>query len=359
MKITAAVARNGLPGFALETLTLEDPRDDEVRVRIVGVGLCHTDISVRENGAGWYPFPAVLGHEGAGIVEAVGAKVRTVRPGDAVILGFGSCGGCRSCRADAPTLCDAMLALNFGGGRPDGSTALRDDHGPVASHFFGQSSFASHVLVAARNCVVVDDDLPLAQLGPLGCGIMTGAGAVLHAFRAKSADKLLISGGGSVGLSAVMAGAIAGCAEIIVVEPHAARRQLALELGATEVIDPATSPDLPGGMDHVLDTTGRTALLQKGLAALGRGGTLGLLAGSANEGPLHIDGNHIVSQGLRIIGIIEGNANPQSFIPELIAHHRAGRLPFDRLIRTYPLSDINTAIADQHAGRVVKAVLIP
>ncbi|WP_439534104.1 NAD(P)-dependent alcohol dehydrogenase [Polymorphobacter sp.] len=359
MKIQAAVARADVPGFRLETLTLESPRADEVRVRIVGTGLCHTDISVRENGAGWYPLPAVLGHEGAGIVEAVGADVQSVRPGQAVVLSFASCGGCPACHAETPTLCASMLTLNFGGGRPDGSTALRDDHGPIASHFFGQSSLASHVIVAARNCVVVDDDLPLPLLGPLGCGIMTGAGAVLHAFGAKAGDRLLILGGGSVGLSAVMAATIAGCASIIVVEPHAARRQLALELGATEVIDPAASPDLPGGMDHVLDTTGRTALIQKGLAALGRGGTLGLLAGSANEGPLAVDGNHLVSHGLRIIGIIEGNADPQTFIPELIAHHRAGRLPFQKLIRTYTLAQINTAIDDQHHGRVVKAVLIP
>jgi len=156
-----------------------------------------------------------------------------------------------------------------------------------------------------------------------------------------------------------MAAAIIGCDPIIVLEPHEARRALALELGAHRVLDPGDTPVLPTGMDHVLDTTGRPALLEQGLVSLGRRGTLGLVAASPQGTRLAIGPNDLVSHGQRIIGIIEGDSNPQIFIPQLIAHYRAGRLPFDRMIRRYPLSDINTAIDDQHAGRVVKAVLIP
>jgi len=180
MKITAAVARSGVPGFTVEALSLDAPRDTEVMVRIAGVGLCHTDVVVRETSEAWYPFPAVLGHEGAGIVEAVGSEVWSVKQGDVVVLSFASCGACRPCRTASPAHCDAMLALNFRGRRPDGSTALHDAAGPVSSHFFGQSSFASHVIADASNVVRVDDDLPLDLLGPLGCGIQTGAGAVFH-----------------------------------------------------------------------------------------------------------------------------------------------------------------------------------
>ncbi|WP_416908448.1 MAG: NAD(P)-dependent alcohol dehydrogenase [Polymorphobacter sp.] len=367
MDIQAAVARAGETGFRIETLQMGPLGAGEVRVRIAGVGLCHTDLQMRATGEGWYPFPAVFGHEGAGVVEAVGDGVSRVAVGDAVVASFRACGVCRPCGRAEPAGCEAMLALNFSGRRADGTTALSDGEGPVSSHFFGQSSFASHATVHESALVKVDDCPDLALLGPLGCGVQTGAGAIMHSHGARAGDGLLVMGGGSVGLSAVMAGAIVGCAPIIVLEPHAARRALALELGASHVLDPAATPDLaaavraivPRGVDHVFDTTGRTALLVAAMGCLARRGTLGLVAGSAAEGALPLDCMGLVGQGQRVIGIIEGDSDPQIFIPELLAHYRAGRLPFDRMIRTYPLVEINTAIADHHAGVVVKAVLIP
>jgi aryl-alcohol dehydrogenase len=360
MMIRAAVALAGETGFSLASLRMEPPRADEVRVRIAGVGLCHTDLEVRRGGAGWFPFPAVLGHEGAGIVEAVGADVDHVVPGDAVILGFDHCGACRQCQRAQPAHCADMLARNFTGRRQDGSTALgMADGTAVASHFFGQSSFASHALVAARSAVAIAPRPDLFRLGPLGCGVQTGAGAVLNSLGAQAGDSILVLGSGSVGLSAVMAAVIAGCDRIVVVEPHASRRRLALELGATAAIDPNAGEPLPGGFDHVLDTSGRPDLIAAGFACLGRRGTLGLLATSPPVATLSASLNGLVSTGQRIIGIIEGDSDPRTFLPELLAHHDAGRLPFDRLIRTYPLADINEAIADQQAGHVVKAVLLP
>jgi aryl-alcohol dehydrogenase len=367
MRIVAAVARKGEPGFSVETINMGALQDDEVRLRIAGVGLCHTDLSVRAHGEGWYPFPAVLGHEGSGVVEAVGAGVSRVAVGDAVVVSFRSCGVCRPCAHAEPAGCEALLALNFSGRRADGSTALFDDGGPIASHFFGQSSFASHAIVHETAVVRVENGPELPLLGPLGCGIQTGAGAIFHSHGARKGDSLLVIGGGSVGLSAVMAGAIIGCAPIIVLEPHEARRALALELGASHVLDPALVPDVAAavreivarGVDHVFDTTGKTVLLRAGMACLARRGTLGMVAGSAAEGALAIDCMAMVSDGQRLIGIIEGDSDPQLFIPELMAHYRAGRLPFERMIKTYPLADINTAIDDQLKGLVVKAVLIP
>jgi aryl-alcohol dehydrogenase len=229
----------------------------------------------------------------------------------------------------------------------------------VAGHFFGQSSFASHAVVAASSAIRIPHRADLARLGPLGCGVQTGAGAVLHSLAAQPGDAILVLGAGSVGLSAVMAARIAGCDRIEVLEPHARRRQLALELGATAAIDPALATALPNGFDHVLDTTGRPELIAAAFACLGRRGTLGLLATSPPDATLAASLNGLVSTGQRIIGIIEGDSDPQRFVPELLAYHDAGRLPFDRLIRTYPLADINRAIADQQAGTMVKAVLIP
>lgn len=367
MEIRAAVARPGETGFRIETLTMGPLATGEVRLAIAGVGLCHTDIQMRETGEGWYPFPAVFGHEGAGIVEAVGPGVRLVAVGDGVVASFRSCGGCRPCGRAEPSGCEAMLALNFSGRRADGTTALFDAHGPVSSHFFGQSSFASHATVHETALVKVAHAPDLALLGALGCGVQTGAGAIFHSHGARAGDGLLVIGGGSVGLSAVMAGKIIGCAPIIVLEPHAARRALALELGASHVLDPGETPDLAAavraiaarGVDHVFDTTGRTALLKAGLACLARRGTLGMVAGSAAQGALPLDCMGLVSQGQRVIGIVEGDSDPQRFIPELIAHYRAGRLPFDRMIRTYPLAEINRAVAEQAAGLVVKPVLTP
>jgi len=367
MQITAAVARTGQHDFSLETLTIEAPRAEEVLVRIIGVGLCHTDIKVRESDGGWFPFPAVLGHEGSGIVEAVGADVTDIAPGDHVVLSFLTCGQCRPCTAGQPPHCTSMIPLNFGGKRPDGTSALSDANGPVSAHFFGQSSFASHALAHRRNVVKVSKDLPLELLGPLGCGIQTGAGAIIHSFGAKPGDSLLVMGAGAVGLSAVMAANIIGCTPIIVLEPHESRRALAKDFGAHHVLDPASAPDIaaavqalvPGGMNYVLDTTGLPDLAAAGIAALAPHGTLGVLASSAANASLTLSLNALVSKGHHIIGIVEGDADPHIFIPEMINHYLEGRLPFDKMIKTYPLADINQAIADSEAGLVTKAVLIP
>lgn len=368
MKITAAVCREGRPEFDIETLWLDAPRADEILVRIVGVGLCHTDLVVREHGSSIYPLPAVFGHEGAGIVEAVGSAVTKVAPGDRVVISFGSCGSCDHCGNGAPFGCRSFPALNFGGGRADGSTSLSDANGAIASNFFGQSSFASHAVTMERNVVKVDADIPLEWLGPLGCGIQTGAGAVINALRARAGSSILIIGGGSVGLSAVMAAKIRQCSTIILVERHAARRALGQEFGATHIIDGGNADGVvaavraiaPTGVDQALDTTGIPALLDAAMQCLGARGTLGVVAASpAGASTIPGDINRLVGMGQSIRGIIEGDSDPDVFIPELIAHHRAGRLPFDRMITTYPLADINQAIADQIGGRVIKAVLLP
>lgn len=365
MRINAAVARQGQAAFDLQTLELEDPRPDEILVRIHGVGLCHTDIAFKSFPT--YPFPAVLGHEGAGVVVSTGAEVTKVKPGDRVALSFRSCGACDRCQSGDPAYCRTMPMLNYIGARTDGSAALSDGDGPIASNFFGQSSFASHALTYERNVVLVPDDVPLELMGPLGCGIQTGAGAVMRSLACKSGSSLLITGGGSVGLSAVMGAGIQGCATIILVEPHAARRALALELGATHVIDPAVAADLaaavreiaPLGVDYALDTTGIPALLQTTVQCLGSKGVFGVLGISPPGTPIPGDLAGLMTFGLTIRGIIEGDSEPEQFIPELIEHYRAGRLPFDKLIRTYRLSEINTALDDQHHGRCVKAVLLP
>lgn len=364
MKITAAVTREPAGPFTIEELILEEPRADEVRVKIVATGLCHTDIVVRDQIIPT-PLPLVLGHEGAGIIDAVGSDVKDFQPGDPVVLGFASCRECAQCHAGEPAYCEHFTPLNFGGARADGSKALSDGKSPIGSHFFGQSSFANYALVAAKNVVKVSKSANLELLGPLGCGIMTGAGAVLNALKVSGGESVLISGGGPVGLSAVMAAKAAGASLIILVDPIESRRSLAIELGATHSIDPkagALSEQVraisPRGIDRALDTSGAVPAIEAIFACLAPRAKLAMVGV-----PKSLDASisvHILTMlqlGASICGVTEGDADPRTFVPELIRMHEEGRFPFDKLIRIYPLEQINQAVADQHAGVCVKAVL--
>lgn len=349
--IRAAVLRQGGRPMRIETLDLEGPRPDEVLVRIAASGVCHTDIGFWEAGESW---PVVLGHEGAGVVEEVGSGVKGVAPGDHVVLSYQSCGVCPACRRDRPTHCEHFWDLNFGFARLDGSNAL--EKSGVRGHFFGQSSFADHSLVTTRNLVKVDRDLPLELLAPLGCGLQTGAATVLIALGVKEGQSVLVLGAGSVGLAAVMAAKIAGADPIVAVDLHPSRLKLAKELGATHTLhnrgqdlERALRKIAPQGLDQVLEITGVRELHDLGLEFLKLGGGMALLTGDDGPGEL--------PDGRRVFGTIQGDAVPQRFIPELIAHHRAGRFPFDRLVTFRPFSAINEAIAESLRGTIIKPVL--
>jgi aryl-alcohol dehydrogenase len=364
MRVTAAVARTAGADFSIEAVELDEPRADEIRVRITAVGVCHTDLVARD-GAMPFAMPAVLGHEGAGIVDAVGSAVTKVKAGDRVAITFRSCGVCTRCKGGDPAYCYTMPALNYIGMRPDGSKALSQDGAAISSNFFGQSSFATYALAYETNVLKLPDDIPFALAAPLGCGVQTGAGGVMLALSATRGSSILVLGGGAVGLSAVMGAVIQGCATIIVVEPHAARRALALELGATHAIDPLAQHDLaaavrailPHGVDYAFDTTGRPEILEATMTCLAPKGVFGIVGipppGAAVPGAL----GAVLTLGQTVRGIIEGDSEPDVFIPDLIAHWRAGRLPLEKLVRTYPFAQINEAIAAQHHGDCVKVVL--
>lgn len=366
MKVTAAVARAPHAPFSIETLDLEEPRDDEVLIRIVGVGLCHTDLIARDQFIP-IPLPAVFGHEGAGVVERVGAKVSKVARGDRVVLSFASCGVCKRCDRHEPSYCQSFPNLNYAGVRSDGTSPLRKDGESVSGVFFGQSSFATCALATERNIVKVDGDAPLELLGPLGCGIQTGAGGIMRSLACEKGASLVIFGGGGVGLSAVMGARVQECGQIILVEPHAARRALALELGATHVIDSsgvdvaaAVRAIAPAGVDYAFESSGLEPVVETALACLGAHGVLGLVGVPPKpESSLTFNLASLITYGHSIKGIIEGDSDPDEFIPELIALHRAGRFPFEKLIKTFPLAAINEAVDAQHRGECVKAVLIP
>ncbi len=362
MEATAAISRKAGEPMTLERVFVEDPRPGEILVRIVGTGICHTDAVLRDQLIP-VPQPVVLGHEGAGVVERVGADVTVVAPGDHVVLSFDSCGFCPSCADGAPAYCHELGRYNFGGSRLDGSSPLSNAQGPVHANIFGQSSFATHAIAHERNVVKVDKDLPLHLLGPLGCGIQTGAGAILNALQVRSGRSVAIFGAGAVGLSAVMAARIAGAATIVAVDRNAARLALALDLGATHIVEAsddvgeAIRAACPGGLDYALDTTGIAAVIETAVALLAPRGVCGILGASSPTATLSINETHLMSAGRMIRGIVEGDSVPQRFIPELIGHYRAGRFPFDRLITEFAFEDINRAFEASERGDAIKPVI--
>lgn len=366
MKATAAVLREIDQPLSIEEVELDELQDDEVLVEIKGAGICHTDMTAID-GTVPLPLPTVLGHEGSGVVAAVGAAVTSVAPGDHVVLSFGHCGECRICSAGRPAYCELFAPLNYFGTRLDGSVTLHGhDHGEdVHGNWFQQSSFASRAIAKATNTVKVPDDVPIELLGPLGCGIQTGAGTVLNVLRAREGEGIAIFGLGGVGLAAVMAAKAVGCAPIVAVDTNPGRLALATELGATDVFDPARHRDLvwdvmqiaAPGLDHAFDTVGTGPVVRQCLEVLRSPGHAATVGFQGLENEITIDQGHLML-GRTLSGVIEGDSDPQQLIPELIAMHRAGRFPFDRLIETFPFERINDALAASTAGRVVKPVVV-
>lgn len=355
MQIQAAVTEAAGGAFAIETLRIDAPGPEQVLVRIVACGVCHTDMVMRD-GALPVPFPAVFGHEGAGVVEAVGPGVSGLTAGDHVLLSFDSCGACPACHAHQPGYCPEFFPRNFLGVLGPEQGGLWRGGERIGSNIFGQSAFATHALAHPRNVVKVDADLPLHLLAPLGCGIQTGAGTVLETMKVAPGQSIAILGAGAVGLAAVMAAVIAGAGRIALLDRHAHRLDLGRELGATET---ATAFDtLAGPFDHIVDTTGVPALLGPAIGLLAGRGTLALVGAYPPDPKLVVDASAIMSMGRRIVGVVEGGIDPQRFLPELIAQYRAGRLPMEKLVRTYPFAAIGQAVHDSETGAVIKPVLV-
>jgi aryl-alcohol dehydrogenase len=270
------------------------------------------------------------------------------------VLSYQSCGRCRHCLSGHPTACEHFYEANFSCERLDGSNALQ--RSGVRGHFFGQSSFATHSLATERNIVKVAEDLPLELLAPLGCGLQTGAGTVFNSLAVPVGASIAIFGTGAVGLAAVMAAHIGGAAPIIGVDIIPARLELALELGATHIIDnrhadmaSCIARITGSGVDYVVETTGSPKMHRLAIDVVNPHGRAALLTGES--------GTDALPEGRKTIGIIQGDAVPQIFIPKMIGLYQAGKFPFDRLVRFYDFKDINRAIADVKAGITIKPVL--
>ncbi|CAM5460716.1 NAD(P)-dependent alcohol dehydrogenase [Streptomyces hirsutus] len=365
MNVTAAVVRGKSMPFAVEELELDDLRPGEVRVRMVATGVCHTDAIVRDQ-VYPTPLPAVLGHEGAGVVEAVGSAVTSVAPGDHVVLSAASCGVCAQCLSGKPMYCENAYDQCFGGRRPDGTTALSSNGEAVSSHFFGQSSFATYANVVERSVVKVPRDAPLEKLGPLGCGLQTGAGAVLNELRPEAGTSLVVFGAGAVGSAAVMAAKVAGCTTVVAVDLHDSRLELARRIGATHTINSGSTDvvselkKITGGkgVDFVVDTTAVPGLLTQALDALAIRGTIVLVGAAAAGTTVPFEIGESLLKGWTFKTVIEGSSVPQVFIPHLVELWQQGRFPFDELVRTYEFEAINEAFTDSADGTTIKPVVV-
>lgn len=307
----------------------------------------------------------MLGHEGAGVVEAVGPAVTGITPGDHVVLSFSSCGECRNCHGGHPAYCATWLPLNLiGGVRADGTSTISRDGTPLGGHFFGQSSFAERALVDERSLVKVDADVPLESIAPLGCGVQTGVGAVWNVLKPVTGSTVVVLGAGAVGLSAVMAAALTPATRIVAVDKIGERLSLAKELGATHTVNVGETDlaealaEITGGQgaDGVVETTGSVAVLRQGVDALAARGTLVVVGAPPFGSEVALDVNGLLG-GKQVVGLTLGDAETQTFIPALVQLVKEGRLPLHRLISTYPFADIDQAVRDMGAGKAIKPVL--
>lgn len=365
MQITAALAHANNAQLRIEEIDLAEPGPGEVVVRVVATGLCHTDLTVLANAP--LPWPAVLGHEGAGVVYRVGAGVSKVVEGDHVLMSSSSCGVCKNCKEGQPSYCLGFRALNMSGGyRKDGGCSHSQHGKPLFARFLGQSSFASHVLVGERNLIKVDKSLPLDLLAPMGCGIQTGAGAVLNTMRPRAGGSFVVFGAGAVGLSALMAARIAGCTTLIAVDKVASRLALARELGATHVVDAGAVDAVAavreltgGGADYVIEATGVTAVMGQAIAAAGYGACVVLVGVAGGNASVSFNPMELQNKGVQIKGSIMAgeHAVPDVFVPQLIDFWQRGLLPIEKLVKYYAFEDINQAVHDAHDGSAIKPIM--
>ena len=362
MQIKAAIIEEKGKDFQIVDMELDPPKSGEVLIKIAACGVCHTDDVARHQYAP-VPLPAVFGHEGCGVVIEVGEDVTDFKEGDRVGLSYGYCGKCDSCRTGKPYGCTENYRLNFSGVQYD-STKRLHYKGREVSSFFGQAAFATHAVVHKNNIVRAPDDVALDIIGPLGCGIQTGAGAVFNYLHPEADTSILITGCGAVGLSTVMAAKIAGCSRIIACDIVESRLELAKELGASHTINANSVTDVPEavraltdgeGAHYAVDCTGVGPCVRQSLVSVRSAGVCVIL-GLTQELTIHVE-TELMGKSKTLAGLVEGLSVPQVFIPKLLNYYRQGRFPFDKLIRFYDFQDINKAFEDTKSGKVIKAVL--
>ena len=365
MQTRAAILHQVGAPIVIATLDLAPPRAGEVLVRIAAAGVCHSDWHL-VSGATQHPLPAVLGHEGAGAVVAIGPGVTTVAVGDHVALNWApNCGHCFYCLHGSPNLCEAYLAPIWAGTMMDGTTRFALDSAPVYQ-YCALGCFSQWTVVPASSCVPLPKAVPLPVAALIGCAVTTGVGAALNTAQVCPGSTVAVFGAGGVGLSAVMGARLAGASRIIVVDRAEAKRTIAAEFGATdfvlaseEVVAEIRALTHGRGADYVFEAVGAPAVQEQCLAAARPGGMV-VLAGLAPMGSnTNLPGALITRQEKTVKGSYYGSAHPARDFPFLADLYLAGKLELDRLVtRTYRLEEINAAYADMLSGAVARGVIL-
>lgn len=362
----AAILETAGEPFVLHgDVQIAPPRAAQVLVRVHYCGVCHSDLSLAD-GVFPTPTPVVLGHEAAGVVEAVGADVQGLVPGDHVVLTpVPPCGTCYWCVRGEPGCCVNAMCISSNT-FPDGQTGLSRGDATVYRGV-GLGAFGEYVVVPATGAVKVPSDVPLDVACVIGCAVQTGVGAVLNTARVEEGATVLVMGLGGIGLSIVQGARLAGAAKIIAADPVAARRDLARRFGATDVVDPNAEDtmsrafELTGGIgvDYAFDAVGRASLIQAGLAACRNGGTTVCVGAAPMEDVITIAPAALFTiSEKKVVGCTLGSCNSVREIPRLIALWQAGRLDLDALVTARrPLAEINQAFDDLRASRGIRTVL--
>lgn len=367
LRMNAAVLASVGGGLVVETVQLDDPAPHEVLVRLEAAGVCHSDYHYL-TGALQSKVPVVPGHEGAGIIEAVGSDVTAVKPGDAVCLMWRPrCGKCVYCLTGRPVLCQAGAVQAASGGLLDATSRLRRDNGNPLHHLMGVSCFAEYCVVSERSVVPVPKEVPAEVAAIAGCAVITGVGVVLNVIGRCAGQGVAIFGAGGVGLSAVLGARLAGAEPIVVIDVVAERLQAAKDLGATHTVD-ASSADVlevllniqPAGLEWTIDAVGRPETLIQAMDSLRPSGTLVAVGLGAVGQTFPVVLNPLVQREKRIVGSLYGSSNPPVDIPRLLELYVAGRLPLERLVgHRYRLDEVNQAFADLAGKSVGRGVVHP
>ncbi|HEY8514736.1 MAG TPA: Zn-dependent alcohol dehydrogenase [Candidatus Binatia bacterium] len=360
----ALLVEAGKPLVLCDDVEIGEPKAGQVRVRVQHCGVCHSDLSIVD-GTFPSPMPVILGHEAAGVVDAVGPDVTHLAPGDHVVLTpLAPCGTCYFCLRDEPGVCVNSSAITTST-LPDGTTGLARG-GATVWRGVGLGAFAEYVLTPASGAVKIAPDVPLDVACVIGCAVQTGVGAVLNTARVEPGATVLVMGLGGVGLSIVQGARVAGAARVIAADPLSERRAAAARLGATDVLDPkevdvaARTFELTGvGVDYAFDAVGRAALIQDGLRACRPGGTTVCVGAAPLDDVITIAPAALFTiTEKKLVGCTLGSSNSLREIPRLIALWQAGRLDLEALVTARrPLVEIDLAMADLRAGRGIRTVI--
>ncbi|MHC9290877.1 Zn-dependent alcohol dehydrogenase [Mycobacterium sp. LTG2003] len=366
-QIRAAVF-DGDGTITVETVDLAAPGPGEVRVKVAAAGVCHSDLHVTTRA--WdVPAPVVLGHEGSGVVTAVGAGVDDLEPGDHVVLSWvPGCGECRACKAGRPAQCSLVASVVAAGGTLyDGTTRLSNERGPI-HHYLGVSSYAEQVVVPRSGAIKVRKDAPLEDIAIVGCAIATGVGAVRNTAGVQPGSTVAVIGCGGVGLACVQGARLAGAAHIVAVDVVAEKLDLARKLGATDVVDASTADDVVAalravvadGFDYVFDAIGKIVTTEQAIAALGLGGAAVIVGLPPAGERATFDPLALAEGDQRILGSNYGSAVPERDIPALVDEVMAGNLDLSSMISgRRPLEEAAAALDDLAAGHALRQLLIP